>query len=170
MALGPMFGSLLIHFTGKTLSVFFVAGLLHVAYTFLVWFILPESLSKEKMENAKIKYTTGLLEAANEREQNPAFGFLVKLRRAFAFLSPLTIFMPEEKGSSNPLKKPKEDWNLTLMALVFAFTISLTVCCQNPTRFSALKKWQRVRIHINTNTLLRRLDGIHKRSVISSPL
>ena len=129
MALGPMFGSLLIYLTGKTLSVFFVTGMIHVAYTFLAWFIFPEPLSKEKMENAKIKYTTGLLETSNELEQNPAVGFLVKLRRTFAFLSPLTVFMPEEKGSSNPLKKPKMDWNLTLMALGFAFTISLTVCC-----------------------------------------
>jgi len=166
-----MFGSLLIHFTGKTLSVFFAAGIIHVVYTFLVWFIVPESLSKETMENAKIKYAAGLLETSNEGECNPTVGFLVKLKRSFAFLSPLTIFMPEEeKGSSNPLKKPKVDWNLTLMALGFAFTISLTVCCQKPISSLHLKNTKRVRTHINTNMLLQRLDGIHKRSVISFPL
>ena len=101
---------------------------------FFVWFILPESLSKKQMENTKSKYAADLLETANEREQNPAVGLLVKLRRTFVFLSPLTIFMPEEqKGSSNPLKKLKMDWNLTLMALGYAFTVSLVVRCQKST-------------------------------------
>ena len=131
MAIGPTFGSLFIRFTGKALSVFFVAATIHVVYTFFVWFILPESLSKKRMENTKSKYAADLVETANEREQNPAVSLLVKLRRTFTFLSPLTIFMPEEqKSSSNPLKKPKMDWNLTLMALGYAFTVSLVVCCQ----------------------------------------
>jgi len=137
MAIGPTLGSLLIRFTGKTLSVFFAATTIHLVYTLLVWFILPESLSKKTMENAKIKYVANLLETANEREQNPAVGLLVKLRRVFTFLSPLAIFTPEEqKDSSNPLKKPKMDWNLTLMVLGYAFTVSLMVCCQKFTCLS----------------------------------
>ena len=141
MAIGPTLGSLLIRFTGKTLSVFFAATTIHLVYTLLVWFILPESLSKKTMENAKIKYVANLLETANEREQNPAVGLLVKLRRVFTFLSPLAIFTPEEqKDSSNPLKKPKMDWNLTLMVLGYAFTVSLMVCCQKFTCLS-LFEW-----------------------------
>ena len=139
MAIGPTLGSLVIRFTGKPLSVFFAATAIHIVYTFFVWFILPESLSKKQMENTKSKYAVDLLETANEREQNPAVGLLVKLRRTFAFLSPLTIFMPEEqKDSLNPLKKSKTDWNLTLMALGYAFTVSLVVCCQKFTCLSRL--------------------------------
>jgi len=134
IAIGPMFGSLLIHLTGKTLSVFFAATTIHIVYMFFVWFILPESLSKKQMENTKSKYAADMLETANEREQNPAISLLVKLRRTVAFLSPLTIFMPEEqKDSSNPLKKLGMDWNLTVMALGYAFTYSLVVCCQKST-------------------------------------
>jgi MFS family permease len=137
IAIGPTFGSLLIRFTGKTLSVFFAATTVHIVYTFFLWFILPESLSKKQMENTKSKYAVGLLETANEREQSPAVGLLGKLRRTFAFLSPLTIFMPEEqKDILNPLKKLKMDWNLTLMALGYAFTYSLLVCCQKSTCLS----------------------------------
>ena len=141
LAIGPTFGSLLIRFTGKTLSVFFATTTVLILYTFFLWFILPESLSKKQMENTKSKYVAGLLETANEREQNPAVGSLVKLRRIFAFLSPLTIFMPkEQKGNSNsnPLKKLKMDWNLTFMALGYAFTYSLLVCCQ---KFTCLSRF-----------------------------
>ncbi|KDR73681.1 hypothetical protein GALMADRAFT_251462 [Galerina marginata CBS 339.88] len=126
MALGPTLGALLIRFTGQTISVFYVAASLHVVYTILVWTTIPESLDKKKMDQAKAKYAVDLLETANEREVNPAVGLLVRLRRLFAFLSPLTIFMPEEeKHTGNPLKKPKKDYNLTLMALGYGFTISL---------------------------------------------
>ena len=97
MALGPTLGSLLIRFTGQTLSVFFAAFATHILYSILAWTILPESLSKEKMEQARAKYAANLLDAANERERSPTVGFLVRLRRLFSFLSPLTVFYPEEE-------------------------------------------------------------------------
>jgi len=128
MALGPTIGSLLIRFTGHVLSVFYIATACHILYSILVWFILPESVSKEQMAAAKVKYRTELEDNAIERERNPAMGILVKLRRLFAFLSPLTIFMPMDvKVNGNPLKKPRKDWSLTLMALGYGFTISLMV-------------------------------------------
>ncbi|KAF8163650.1 major facilitator superfamily domain-containing protein [Crassisporium funariophilum] len=127
MALGPTLGSLLIRFTGQTLSVFFVAASMHVLYAFLVWFIIPESLPKKHMALSKTKYADALRDTALDREQNPAVSFLVKSKRIFAFLSPLTIFTPEEEKltTRNPLKAPKKDWNLTLLALGYAFTISM---------------------------------------------
>ncbi|KDR68702.1 hypothetical protein GALMADRAFT_256506 [Galerina marginata CBS 339.88] len=126
VAIGPSLGALLIGFTGQPISVFYVAASLHVAYTILVWTTIPESLTKKKMDLAKAKYAADLLETANERELNPAVGLLVRIRRLFAFLSPLAIFMPEEeRPTGNPLKKPKKDYNLTLMALGYGFTISL---------------------------------------------
>ncbi|KAF9479281.1 MFS general substrate transporter [Pholiota conissans] len=126
MAIGPTVGSLLIRFTGQTLSVFYAALAIHIIYTFFVFGIIPESLTKKRMNQAKAKYASELLSVAQEREQNHAVGLLVRSRKLFAFLSPLTIFMPEEKDAVvNPLKAPKKDWNLTLMALGYAITITV---------------------------------------------
>ncbi|KDR73680.1 hypothetical protein GALMADRAFT_251460 [Galerina marginata CBS 339.88] len=126
VALGPTLGALLIRFTGQTISVLYVASSLHVAYGMLVWVAMPESLSKKKMDEAKAKYAAELLETENERQGKPLVGILVRLRRLFSFLSPLTIFMPEEeKRTLNPLKRPKKDYNLTFMALGYGFTVSL---------------------------------------------
>ncbi|KAF8969597.1 major facilitator superfamily domain-containing protein [Flammula alnicola] len=127
IALGPTLGSLLIHVTGQTLSVFYVATGLHVLYSIFIWTILPESVSQKRMSHAKTKYALEVLEIANERERNPAISILVKARRLFAFLSPLTVFSPaeEENAIGNPLKGPKRDWNLTLLVLAYAFTISI---------------------------------------------
>ncbi|KAJ3502515.1 hypothetical protein NLJ89_g8854 [Agrocybe chaxingu] len=127
-AVGPALGSLLIRFTGHTLSVFFAAAASHVLYTILVFLILPESVSQKHMTLAKARYAAELLDHAQERERNAAVGVLVNIRRLFAFLSPLTVFLPGEdkaRSNGNPLKKPKKDWNLTLMALGYGFTISI---------------------------------------------
>jgi MFS family permease len=128
MALGPTVGSLLIRATGFTLSVFYLATATHILYTFLVFFIIPESLTRKQMALTKEKYEAEGGAAAADR--GPVSS-LVKLRRLFAFLSPLTIFMPYEiKGEGmdvNPLKKPKKDWNLTFMALAYASIISIAV-------------------------------------------
>ncbi|PPQ91426.1 hypothetical protein CVT25_014314 [Psilocybe cyanescens] len=126
MAIGPTLGSLLIRFTGETISVFYLATAVHLAYTILVWTILPESLAKEQMENAKMTYSAELLIVANEREQNSTVSLLVKTNRLFTFLSPLTVFLPTQgKPTGNPLKKPKNDYNLALMAVAYGFTVSI---------------------------------------------
>ncbi|TFK36324.1 major facilitator superfamily domain-containing protein [Crucibulum laeve] len=128
MAIGPTIGSLLIRATGQVLSVFYVAACMHLLYAFLVWFVIPESLPQARRDRSKIKYAQELEDTARDRQQNPAVGFLMWFKRLFAFLSPLTIFMPEvkpESGNRNPLKKPKRDWNLTLMALGYGLTISM---------------------------------------------
>ena len=129
MALGPTLGSLLIHFTGKTISVFYLATTIHLIFTFFVWTALPESLSEKRRRESKAKYVAEIADMAAEREQNPAIGLLVKSRRLFAFLSPLTIFMPvvEKTPGTNPLKAQKKDWNLTIIALGYASTITLMV-------------------------------------------
>lgn len=128
MALGPTLGGLLIRFTGKTLSVFYVATALHFIYACLVWLIIPESLTATQMHKSAVKYDGELRETAHDREINPAVGLLVRIKRLFAFLSPLTVFMPEiVENGANPLKKKKRDWNLTLIAAGYAFTISLMV-------------------------------------------
>ncbi len=94
---------LLIRFTGKTISVFYLATTVHLIFTFFVWTVLPESLSEKRRRESKAKYAAEIADMAAEREQNPAIGLLVKSRRLFAFLSPLTIFMPVVEKTPAPI-------------------------------------------------------------------
>lgn len=126
MAVGPLLGGLLTRFTGNVLSVFYVATAVHTVYALLVWVAIPESLTKKDMAEAKAKYNEEMHDLARERDLNPTVGFLVKLKRIFSFLSPLTIFTPGiERAEENPLKKPRRNWNLTLMALGYGSTVSV---------------------------------------------
>ncbi|KAG5643210.1 hypothetical protein DXG03_001328 [Asterophora parasitica] len=126
MAVGPSLGGLLIHFSGKVLSVFYAAFGVHVIYAFLVWFVLPESLLKSEMQKSKHNYETELRDSALDRERNPAVGALVRVKRLFAFLSPLTVFLPEiNPDVQNPLKRKKRDWNLTIVAASYGLIVSV---------------------------------------------
>ncbi|KAH9484438.1 putative membrane protein [Psilocybe cubensis] len=127
MAIGPTLGSLLIRFTGETLSVFYLATAVHLAYTVMVWTVLPEPLTKEQMQNAKDRYNAELSNAASGREQlRPSTRLLVEFSRIFTFLVPLAIFLPKYGGATtNPLKTPGKDYNLALMAIAYGFTISV---------------------------------------------
>lgn len=130
MAVGPLLGGLLIRFTGHVLSAFYVATAVHTVYALLVWVAIPESLRKKDMAEAKAKYNEEMHDLARERDLNPTIGFLVKLKRIFSFLSPLTIFTPViERAGENPLKKPRKNWNLALMALGYGSTVSVMVRC-----------------------------------------
>ena len=127
MAVGPMAGGLLIRFTGHTLSVFYVAFAIHIIYALLIWVVVPESVSKKDMDAAKVKYNEEMGNSARERESETTVGLLVRLKRIFSFLSPLTIFMPEIERSEG--RKPRRNWNLALMAIGYGSTISVMVCC-----------------------------------------
>ncbi|KIJ94708.1 hypothetical protein K443DRAFT_350615 [Laccaria amethystina LaAM-08-1] len=123
MAVGPMAGGLLIRFTGHTLSVFYVAFAIHIVYALLIWVVVPESVSKNGMDAAKVKYNEEMGNSARERELEITVGFPVRLKRIFSFLSPLTIFMPEIERSEG--RKPRRNWNLALMAIGYGSTISV---------------------------------------------
>lgn len=124
-ALGPTFGGLLIRFTGHTISVFYVATAVHFLYALMVWFIIPESNSPRKMQIAKAKYQEELDEYQTTQAREGA-SMLHALKRLFSFLSPLSVFAPTQvSDSGNPLKPPRRDWNLALIALSYAFTVSI---------------------------------------------
>jgi len=50
---------------------------------------------------------------------------LVRARRAFRFLSPLSIFWPHLDSKANPLKGRSRDWGLTLVVIAYGFIASL---------------------------------------------
>ena len=124
MALGPIISGLLIRFTGQVLSVFYLALCLHLIYSFLVWFIIPESLTKGDMELAKARYADSL---RAHPDSSLVGGFTRSGQRLFAFLRPLAILRPTEKAPGNTLKGRRKEWNLTLLAVAYGFMGSLDV-------------------------------------------
>lgn len=102
---------------------------MHLTYALFVWFIIPESLLEQQMRQSRLKYDEELRVIAVDRTTNPAAGLLVRFKRLFTFLSPLTVFLPEikERGpGDNPLKC-RRDWNLTLLAASYGLSVSIMV-------------------------------------------
>ena len=124
-ALGPTIGGLLIRFTGQALSVFYLAGCLHLVYSFLVWFVIPESLTKDRMELAKARYANSLPRA--DHDSSLVVRFTRIAHRLISFLRPLAILGPTEKVPESIFKGRGKDWNLTLVAVAYGFTIGLIV-------------------------------------------
>ncbi|KAJ7046990.1 major facilitator superfamily domain-containing protein [Mycena alexandri] len=120
IGLGPSIGGLLIQATNNVLSVFYLAASIHGAYAILSFFILPESLTKNQMQAAFVQYREQQ-RVLDEQETT----ILTRIQRLFTFLKPLTIFFPEPIERANPMKGRKWDWNLTLIALAYGFTISI---------------------------------------------
>jgi len=130
VALGPSLGGLLIRFTGRTLSVFYATFTVHLLYALFVWFAVPESLLEHQMRHSRLRYKKELRDLEVDRVANPIVGFLARAKRLFAFLSPLTIFFPDngdENGSENPLKRRKRDWSLTLIAAGYGLSTTVFV-------------------------------------------
>ncbi|KAG9088414.1 hypothetical protein FRC06_002049 [Ceratobasidium sp. 370] len=91
-ALGPSLGALLNHYTKDLLSTFYVCTASHIVYGFLVFFVVPESLSVEARARAKEAY-----EADMNRHPQSVFGPLWRLT---GFIRPLGVFIPKKtKGN-----------------------------------------------------------------------
>lgn len=126
VAIGPTIGSLIIRLTANVLSVFYFATLMHAIYFMLVWFIIPESLSRNQMAASRARHQEKLATLREERE-GAIVGILVRIKRLFRFLSPLAILLPTPVEGGNPLKRRKRDWNLTLIVIAYGFTIMIMV-------------------------------------------
>nr|VWO98059.1 Calcium dependent mitochondrial carrier protein [Ganoderma boninense] len=122
VAIGPVLGGLLIRFTGSFIVVFFISAIIHVIYALLVWFVIPESLSKADMLGARARY-----KVANEEyfAAHAHGGALVFFKRMFSFLTPLAIFLPVRVDGGKPSMGRKRDWNLLLIVMSYGFVISL---------------------------------------------
>lgn len=118
-AVGPLLGGFLIHLTGSTLSVFFMALAIHLVYALVLVFILPESLTEAKARAARLRYK-------QEKEQNADISTLRRVfKEATRFLSALAVLVPRDIIDANPLKRSKKDWNLFLLAISYALATSL---------------------------------------------
>lgn len=148
MGIGPTLGGLLIRVTGDILSVFYFATLTHFIYAFLIWFIIPESLTQAQRRMSRVKHSH-----SNTVSRDGQNKWTIWMKRIFGFLSPLSVFMPEVTTGTNPLKTPRRDWNLTLVAFAYGFTLTLIVSCGsriNP-QFISMTMPRRVHIHTSFN-------------------
>ncbi|KAH6895043.1 major facilitator superfamily domain-containing protein [Coprinopsis sp. MPI-PUGE-AT-0042] len=118
-AVGPTLGSLLISYTGRTISVFIAAGIIHVIYATFICTIVPESLSQSRMREAKHNHARRTNESLIGHHNPLIRAVQARARRLFMFMRPLSV------PHSDPLKKPKRDWNLTLLAAAYGFTMAL---------------------------------------------
>ena len=119
MAIGPAFGGLLIRQSGDILTVFYFAFSNHLFFAFMVWFVVPESLSPTQLSRAKAAY--------NKRMVQTRGGLGGLLTTLVSLLAPLKLFIPiTVSARDNPLKR-RSDWNLTLLAAALGFVIMLVV-------------------------------------------
>ncbi|KAF9061927.1 major facilitator superfamily domain-containing protein [Rhodocollybia butyracea] len=119
-AAGPTLGGLLIRFTRQTISVFYVATVVHITYVLMIWFLIPDSISPRKIQRAKAQHQEWLAE--NRRARNGG-GISFWVKRLFSFLTPLSVFNAV-RISENPLKI-RRDWSLVWVALSYSFTVSV---------------------------------------------
>ena len=77
------------------------------------------------MELAKARYADSVPPA--NRDSSLVVRFTRISHRLFSFLRPLAILGPTENIPKNTLKGRRKDWNLTLVAVAYGFTVALTV-------------------------------------------
>ncbi|KAK7693782.1 hypothetical protein QCA50_003354 [Cerrena zonata] len=119
-ALGPTLGGVLIKYTGNLVVVWYLSLSIHVLYACMVWFVIPESLTKGKMSESKRLYQEDL----NASGTRPVSW----MKRIFGFLAPLNVFLVQPKDANgNPLKRKgfMSKWNLPLIAISYGLTTML---------------------------------------------
>lgn len=125
VAIGPTLGGLVIRFTDRFIYVFYISAIIHAVYALVVWFIIPESLSRSEMLEARARRK---IDDEEYRVAHAHGGLLVLLKRTFAFLTPLSIFSPIELSNGNPAKGKRRDWSLLFLIIASGFVSSLIVC------------------------------------------
>lgn len=100
---------------------------MHLFYALLVWIVLPESLTKRQMSAARARHEEALKGLKDAQDAGVAVGLLMRMQRAFAFLSPLMLFVPARVESVNPLKAGTRNWNLTFVAVSYGLVMMIMV-------------------------------------------
>lgn len=118
-AIGPAFGGLLIRQTGDLRTVFYYALATHSLFTFIVCFIVPESLAPTQLSRAKAAYNENTIQAGR--------GIGKFSDRLVSFLAPLKLLIPVRVTKNGGPLKRKKDWNLTLLAVAYGLANTLIV-------------------------------------------
>jgi MFS family permease len=106
IALSPLLAGLLVKLSGQIVIVFCVAIAVHICFIIYMTFIVPESLSKERQEEARKKHALEHVRSGPEWD-------LVNSIRAMNILEPLKILYPTGPGTTAALRQ-----NLVLLASV----------------------------------------------------
>ncbi|THG94666.1 hypothetical protein EW026_g6843 [Hermanssonia centrifuga] len=123
IGLGPTLGGIIVHLTGSVISVFYFVAVIHIFYSSIIWFLIPESLSTRRQMEARRKYKEQLEEVKRAPKGRGPFAYF---RRSFGFLSPLALFYPAPvMTNGSPLKRPRRDWSLLLVATAYGTTLSV---------------------------------------------
>lgn len=97
---------------------FYFAAAIHIFYVLIVWFVVPESLFPSQLSRARRTYSSYKVETSGDGP--------LSIRKLFRFLAPLRLFYPTKVVGSYSLKT-RRDWNLTLLAMSYGFTIMMMV-------------------------------------------
>lgn len=121
-SIGPTLGSLIITWTGSTLSVFYFSTVIHGLYVLAALFIIPESLSTTQMSEFRRAHHE---ESKRLEEERAEGGVAAWLTSALGFLRPLSLLLPVTIAT--PEGKKRRNWSLFLLAAGYGSMISLKV-------------------------------------------
>lgn len=122
LAVGPALGSFIVRCSGSTLSVFYLAAGAHILGSLVILFILPESVTPARMALSRAKYH-------EYQRKNLDTSLISIIKRMFAFLKPLALFIPRNAPKDGDPKSDKQtDWNLGLVALSCGMLALIMVC------------------------------------------
>lgn len=121
-SIGPTLGSLIITWTGSTLSVFYFSTLIHGLYVLAALFIIPESLSVAQRDEFRRAHHE---EGKRLKEERAEGGLSAWLLSALGFLRPLSLLLPVTIAT--PEGNKRRNWSLFLLAAGYGSMISLKV-------------------------------------------
>ncbi|KAJ7707844.1 major facilitator superfamily domain-containing protein [Mycena metata] len=111
-SIGVKLGDFVLRKTSSLLWVFYTAAALRIIHACLVWFILPESLTREQMHRTTVAHQETHLSTTDEPLP------LLWFKRLFFFLKPLSMLFPEKVSPANsPVRR---DWSLTILVAASA--------------------------------------------------
>lgn len=104
IAAGPILAGYLVNWTGHIITVFYVAIGCHLFFLIFLFFIIPESVSKERQMIAREKWRTKMLDPEERTWILTARNYNV-LAMTKSFFQPLGILRPTGPGSSRDLRR-----------------------------------------------------------------
>lgn len=130
-ALGPTIGGLLTRHTGDLLSPFYFSFFVRVFISLVVWFVVPESLSKTAMEEAERLHAERTVDGI-ARTTNWLSGIL-------GLFAPLAVFLPSRSAKD---RWSLRNWSLTfaILSLAMSQPVYVSFSLRNILIFESLKR------------------------------
>jgi len=123
IAFGPTLGGLIVKHTGNLLTVFYIACAVHILWAMMLWFIIPESVTRAQMVESRRGYTVQLEQAKRDAPGRP---FMSRFKILFSFLSPLALlFFAPSSMNGKQSKVQRGAWSLRFVALSYGCTVLL---------------------------------------------